>query len=29
MGATITPDMDNATYHPTPVNEADRQAVNA
>ena len=29
MGATITPDMDNASYHPTPVNEADRQAVNA
>ena len=29
MGATITPDMEFATYHPTAANEADRQAVNA
>ncbi len=29
MGATITPDMGNDGYHPTPLNEADRQAVNA
>ena len=29
IGTTITPNMDNAGYHPTPTNEADRQAVNA
>ena len=29
MGATITPDLEAANYHPTATNEADRQAVNA
>jgi len=29
LGATITPDMGFAYYHPTAANEADRQAVNA
>ena len=29
IGATITPYMGNTGYHPTPINEADRQAVNA
>ena len=29
MGATITPDLEAANYHPTADNEADRQAVNA
>lgn len=29
MGATVTPDMGFPTYHPTAINETDRQAVNA
>jgi lysophospholipase L1-like esterase len=29
MGATITPDMDYTGYHPTPLNESDRQTINA